>query len=93
MAKSIIQKEKECYLCGTTYNLHKHHVFGGANRPISEKNGFTIYLCAGHHNMSDEGIHFNREFDLEVKRTCQIKFEKTHSREEFMKLIGKNYLD
>jgi hypothetical protein len=93
MAKSIMQKEKECYLCGTTYNLHKHHVFGGANRPISEKNGFTIFLCAAHHNMSDVGIHFNREFDLEVKRTCQTKFEKTHSREEFMKLIGKNYLD
>lgn len=43
--------------------------------------------------MSNEGVHFNRELDLKLKRECQAKFEETHSREEFMKIIGKNYLD
>lgn len=43
--------------------------------------------------MSNEGVHFNRELDLKLKRECLAKFEETHSREEFMKIIGKNYLD
>ncbi len=93
MAKSIFQKEKRCYVCGRTDNLHKHHIYyGAANRKKSEQNGFTVYLCAHHHNMSDFGVHFDRELDLQLKRECQKKFEKTHSREEFMAIIGKNYL-
>ena len=93
MAKSILQNEKICYVCGRTNNLHKHHIFGGANRKTSERNGFTVYLCACHHNLSNEGVHFNRALDLEIKKQCQKEYEKTHKREEFMKLIGKNYLD
>ena len=42
--------------------------------------------------MSDSGVHFNRALDLALKVECQRKFEETHTREEFMKLIGKNYL-
>ena len=93
MAKSILQNEKVCYVCGRTYNLHKHHIFGGANRNTSERNGFTVYLCAYHHNLSNEGVHFNRTLDLDIKKQCQAEYEKTYKREEFMKLIGKNYLD
>ena len=52
----------------------------------------VIWCCARHHNMSDEGIHFNKELDLEVKRDFQREYEKTHTREEFMSLIGRNYL-
>lgn len=29
--KSIIQKEKECYLCGTTKGLENHHCVHGMN--------------------------------------------------------------
>ncbi len=91
--KSIIGNEKVCWVCGRTTNIHKHHIYFGANRSISEKNGFTVYLCGHHHNLSNEGVHFNRELDLELKRLCQTIYERTHTREEFMKLIGKNYLD
>lgn len=94
VAKSIMQMERRCYVCGTTYNLHEHHIFfGTANRKKSETYGFKVYLCWYHHNMSDEGVHFNRELDLKLKRDCQSMFEKTHSRDEFMKIIGKNYLE
>ena len=93
MAKSIMQTEKKCYVCGTTCNLHEHHVFPGlANRKQSEKHGFKVYLCGRHHNLSDDGVHFNRELDLRLKRECQAKFEETHTRKEFMGIIGKNYL-
>lgn len=98
--KSYIQTEKECYLCRKLYgihndvNLHEHHVFEGiANRRISEKMGAKIWLCGKHHNLSDFGIHFNKDLDIKVKQEAQILFEKTHTRAEFMALIGRNYLD
>lgn len=89
--KSIISNEKKCFICGSGC-VHKHHIFFAANRKISEENGFWVYLCPMHHNMSDCGVHFNKKFEIELKQLCQKEFEKTHSREEFMSLIGKNYL-
>ena len=92
MINSILQSEKECFLTHRKSGLHKHHIYGGPNRRISEKNGFFIWLVPHYHNMSEEGIHFNKKLDLEVKRLCQKKYEETHSREEFIKLIGRSYL-
>ena len=41
--KSIIQKEKRCFFCGSVRNLEKHHIFGGTkNRKWSEKYGLTV---------------------------------------------------
>ena len=96
MAKSILQDEKVCYITGQTNNLHKHHIyFGNPGRRISEENGFWVYLTPRLHNQSNLGVHGKdgRELDLMLKRHCQMAYEKTHSREDFMKLIGKNYLD
>ena len=94
MSESILQKDKKCLVCGTRTGLHYHHIFGGnANRRISDKHGFTCWLCGNHHNLTDDGIHFNRELDTMVKKACQRKFEETHSRSEFMSLIGRNYLE
>ena len=80
-------------MTGRTEGLHKHHIYGGPNRQISEKNGFYIWLTPAFHNLSDKGIHFDKSLDLSVKRACQREYEKKHSREEFMKLIGRNYLE
>jgi hypothetical protein len=98
--KSIMQTNKECYLCrklmdiSNDWELHLHHIYEGwGNRKVSDRNGFTIWLCGMHHNLSDYGIHFNKDADLEVKQECQRKYEENHSREEFMQLIGRNYLD
>ena len=94
MVKSIFQKNKNCYICGTESNLHLHHVFfGTANRRVSDENGFVCYLCGKHHNLSDNAVHFDINMDMAIKRDCQREFEKTHTREEFMELIGRNYLD
>lgn len=93
MSKSIIQNEKVCFITGSTYNLHRHHIFGGPNRANSEKYGLWIYLRADFHNMSDKGIHFDKKFDLRVKKQAQILFEKIYSHDIFMKIFGRNYLD
>lgn len=91
--KSILQDEKVCYITGSQTHLHKHHVFfGNGNRKISEENGFWVWLRADWHNLSDYGVHFNKTLDLSLKQACQRKYEETHSRAEFMALIGKNYL-
>jgi hypothetical protein len=85
------QVEKKCYITGATTGLHKHHIFGGANRKLSEQYGLYVYLIPEYHT-GDKGVHFNREFDLQLKREGQRKFEETHSREDFRRIFGKNYL-
>lgn len=60
---------------------------------ISEKNGFKVWLCQEHHE-GTYGVHgkYGHELDLLLKQTCQKKFEETHTRSEFITLIGKNYI-
>ena len=80
-------------MCHTTQNLHDHHIFyNTANRRLSEKFGLKIWLCAAHHNMSDFGIHFDKDLDLKVKQMAQEVFEQDHSRDEFRQIFGKSYL-
>lgn len=92
MADSILQKEKRCYFCGAVNGLHLHHIYGGANRSISDRNGFVVYLCVRHHTGEQTGVHGDEALKNRLKKICQREFEKTHSREEFMRLIGKNFL-
>lgn len=95
MRKSILQTEKECFICHTKQNLHFHHIyFGVKNREISDKNGFTCYLCHEHHE-GIFGVHgkYGKEADLFLKKECQKQFEKSKSREEFVRLIGRNYCE
>ena len=87
--KSIIQHEKKCYLTGYTHDLDKHHLFGGALRNWSEKEGLWIYLRHDIHM----AIHQHRpDLERKLKAVGQKKFEETHTREEFMKHVRKNYL-
>lgn len=84
---------RQCYVCLTTQNLHRHHVFGGANRNLSEKYGLVVDLCIYHHTGSNSAVHNNRRFDLALKKRHQNVFEETHTREEFISLFGRNYLE
>lgn len=92
--KSILQSEKKCYITGSTYNLHRHHIFAGGRRQISEREGFWVYLIGQLHNQSNDGVHGKNghALDLKLKQDCQRKYEETHSREEWMLLLGKSYL-
>lgn len=94
MSESIISNEQNCYVCGTPYGLHKHHIFEGiGRRQVSERYGCWVYLCARHHNMSDEGVHFNKSLDEKLKRICQEEWEKRYGdRDEFRKHFRRSYL-
>ena len=91
--RSIIQTDGVgCYLCGRLTNLECHHVFGGvANRKLSTRYGLTVMICRECHTGQD-GVHYNREKNLSLKRDAQFAFERTHTRTEWMKIFGKNYL-
>lgn len=92
MSRSIISIEKECYICHTTLNLHKHHIMPGGKRKTSEKWGVWLYLCGRHHNLSNEGVHFNRQLDKEIRMIGQLEFERIYGHEKWMELFGINYL-
>lgn len=66
MAKSILQSDKECYLCRKRYNLRttrsleEHHIlFGRGRRELSEQYGLKVWLCHNHHNEPHLGVHFD----------------------------------
>lgn len=94
MSKSIIANERRCVLCGTTYRLHKHHIYHGtANRRKSEQDGCWVYLCAAHHNMSAFSVHNNAELDRRLKQDCQKVWEQKYGkRDAFIKRYGRSYL-
>lgn len=98
--KSIMQKKDgTCYLC---MKLHKdysmkqteeHHcIFGTSGRKLSEKYGLKVYLCIAHHRAGKEAVHNDATLAAVLKEDAQKEFEKTHSREEFLKIFGRNYI-
>lgn len=90
--KSILQKDRACYLCGRINGLEMHHIFGGvANRKISEKYGLKVWLCHNCHTGKD-GAQYDPEKNRLLKMDAQFAFEQIHSRSEWMQIIGKNYL-
>lgn len=91
--KSIIQREKQCLICGS-WNIEDHHIFfGNANRKQSEKYGLKVWLCPTHHR-GTIGVHGKdgHKLDMELKQLGQKAFEWKHTREEFIKIFGRNYL-
>ncbi len=90
--QSVIQQEKACYICGAL-GVHDHHIFGAYNRKKSEKYGLKVWLCPPHHNMSDEGVHFNKSLDLRLKREAQRYYEANiGTRADFIREFGKSVL-
>ena len=90
--KSILQADKVCYICGRTVNLERHHIFAGACRKWSEKYGLWVWLCGTTCHRGIDGAQYDREKNLYLKMDAQTAFERDHTRAEFMKIFGKNYL-
>lgn len=94
------RKDGTCYLCCRLehdYRVHKdleeHHAFpGNPWRQISEYFGFKVYLCPEHHRNGPAAVHNDAEMLRLIQRDIQEEYEQTHSREEWMAIMGKNYL-
>lgn len=94
--KSIIQNEKKCAITGYTGpGLQRHHVFGAANRNLSEKYGLWVWLKWDRHiaDSPHSTPHNDISTDLWLKRIAQRRFEEVHgSREDFIRIFGRSYL-
>lgn len=72
-----------------SFKTCRHEIFfGNGNRAISKSFGLWAYFSPEAHAL----IHNNRDIDLKLKQEVQRIYEENHTREEFMALIGKNYL-
>ena len=99
----IVPNFKHCYVCGTDKDIHIHEVFfGTANRKKSIEDGLCVPLCGAHHNLSNMGVHFNKQLDEKLKKQAEKIWIKTYcvpelsAREKievFIKRYGRNYLE
>jgi hypothetical protein len=89
---------RSCWLCGRNGNgdpLDKHHIFGGANRKLSEEYGLEVPLCHYRcHQFGPEAVHRNTENMQKLHEYGQaLAMERNGwSLEEFRAVFGKNYL-
>lgn len=96
--KSIMPTYGGCWLCRYLDDDDRpkvtevHHIYFGTNREKSEEYGFTTDLCISHHRTGPNAVHKNRTTCRILQSECQERFEKTHSREEFVRIIGRSYL-
>lgn len=80
-----ITKEGICEFCSKySKRLDPHEVYGGSNRQRSIKHKFVKLICSK--------CHSNEKIIAQLRIDVQKKFEETHTREEFIKIIGKSYL-
>ena len=75
-------------------NSHKHHSMGGAYRKKSDEDGLVIFLTPEMHNMSNQGIHFNKWFDNYAKKEAQKKWMEYYNKtvDDWVARYGHNYL-
>ena len=94
--KSLISNKKQCYICGTTNNLHFHHIMFGKNRKKADKDGLTAYLCYEHHEGTN-GVHGKNghELDLKLKKIAEQKWLEYYNKtiDEFINRYCRNFLD
>ena len=95
----FLQDAGTCYLCirmHGDYRFHRtleeHHIFGGANRTLSEEYGLKVKLCQNHHQYGKEAVHRNAEVAQYLHEEGQKAFEMHYPEKDFRKIFGKNYL-
>lgn len=90
MAQSVIQAERECFICGRTEPLHRHHCIEGSYRKKSEEYGLTVYLCAECHMRA----HEHEAMMQFLRKTAQKKAMEHYgwTTDEFIQYIGRSFL-
>lgn len=82
----MICDKMECYLCGQTGTLHRHHCLHGSRRKAADKYDLTVYLCPECHTR----LHDHGEKDLYLKQLAQAHFEDRFGHKRYMEVFGKN---
>ena len=91
-AEGIIPNDRKgvCYLCGYHGQTHRHHIFGAANRRLSERDGLYVHLCPSCHG----NVHADYAANVGLKRIAQVQWCRYYgkSKDDFIKEYGRNYL-
>ena len=94
----------ECYYCGSTENIEKHHcIHGKIGRKLATQYHLIVGLCPDHHR-GDNGVHgkYGFEKDLKLKSEAQQAWEERRvrkgkstpeeAREEWLAIFGIDYI-
>lgn len=82
--KNLVKSGK-CEYCGQySKRLDPHEIYGGSNRKRSIRHKFVKLICPR--------CHSNEAIINQIRIDTQREFEKEHTREEFIKIIGKSYI-
>lgn len=79
-----------CFRCGSVYSISLHEPIMGKNRKLSIKYKLQVPLCFNCHRLAHDEPSQN--FNQELQKQMQIKFESEHPNESFVKIFGRNYL-
>lgn len=92
---SVFTEDMEhCYFTGTPH-CHRHHIFYGPLRALSERYGFVIPIACYLHEFEKDSVHENpnKGLDLRLKQMAQAYYEEnTGTREEFREIFGRSWL-
>jgi hypothetical protein len=104
LKSAITNNFKECYCCGSTENIEKHHVIHGKiGRKLSVQYRLVVPLCESCHR-GKYGIHgkYGYEKDLKLKSEAQQIWEEKRirknksnpeeAREEWLAIFGIDYV-
>lgn len=90
--KTVIQDNKECYLCGTNLNLEEHHCLNGGDRKKCEQDGLKVWLCVNCHHVAPHSAHRSIKTRIRLKQVAQAKYLESHTLNEWFRRYHKNYL-
>lgn len=93
---SLYGSDRECFICRSPY-VEQHHIYPSSRRPISDREGCTVWLCHEHHQ-GRNGVHFDKELDAFFRADCQRRWERREGisdpeHRDFIALMGRNYLE
>lgn len=76
-------------------NCITRHIFGAGNRKLSTKYGLCVTLCEECHRLGKHAVHQSAETMQYLHEYGQrLAMEREGwSKEEFMQVFGKNYLE
>lgn len=80
----------ECAVCACPYVQYHHVMYGSANMKLADHYGLIIPLCQEHHT-GQNGVHFNKQMDFNLKQLAQQKFDKEYAPLSFFEVFGRNY--
>ena len=93
-AKSLLQKDSRCYICGYYGHTHRHEAFGAALRQKSKRLGLWMHLCPDCHQNGPQAAHRSQQTAAWLKRKAQEAAMKRYGWdvETFIQEFGRSYL-